>query len=167
MDKLGLVALTYVLSMYEAETEWSEIQGLRSKCENESVWKVPWHAICVILDADRAALTNATHPPSFSFYSHIPARTHSLWAVPIFVRMESCFSPRSHSGQITWFLILQICFNLHAYRISGLGHISFLPYVSQWTAFLKPECVPTCQVLSMGSMSEVTWQGRVFLENSR
>jgi len=60
MDKLGLVALTYILNMYEAETEWSEIQGLRSKCENERVWKVPWHAICVILDVDRAALTNAT-----------------------------------------------------------------------------------------------------------
>lgn len=62
------MALTYIFSTQESETEWSEVQGLpylHIKSEDESLCKEPWHATCVTLDADRAALTNATHLPSY------------------------------------------------------------------------------------------------------
>lgn len=75
-----MMAHTYNVSIQEVEIGWSEVQGyphLHSQSEDKNFCLEPWHDTHMILDANGADLTNATHPPSFlSPQSHILAKTH-------------------------------------------------------------------------------------------
>lgn len=75
-----MMAHTYNASTQEVEIGWPEVQGyshLHSQSEDKNFLPGALADTHVILDANKADLTNATHPPSFlSLQSHILAKTH-------------------------------------------------------------------------------------------